>query len=71
VEVELFAGTEAHDSPTPDPESGRFDVFEKVGRLEWDTLLFFYGAMMGIGGLGFIGYLDTASQLLGKYQPRR
>ncbi|MDD2767839.1 MAG: sodium:proton antiporter NhaD [Methylococcus sp.] len=42
----------------------RFDIFEKVGRLEWDTLLFFYGAMMGIGGLGFIGYLDAVSAWL-------
>jgi Na+/H+ antiporter NhaD/arsenite permease-like protein len=42
----------------------RLDIFEKVGRLEWDTLLFFYGAMMGIGGIGYIGYLDAISQIL-------
>jgi Na+/H+ antiporter NhaD/arsenite permease-like protein len=41
-----------------------YDIFEKIGRLEWDTLLFFYGAMMGIGGIGFIGYLDVVSQWL-------
>lgn len=35
-----------------------------MGRLEWDTLLFFYGAMVGIGGLGFIGYLDAVSAWL-------
>jgi len=47
-----------------------YDIFEKVGRLEWDTLLFFYGAMMGIGGLGFIGYLDAVSQwLYGQHDP--
>jgi len=47
-----------------------YDIFEKVGRLEWDTLLFFYGAMMGIGGLGFIGYLDSVSQwLYGGHDP--
>ena len=40
------------------------DIFDKVARLEWDTLLYFYGAMMGIGGLGFIGYLDAVSQWL-------
>jgi len=45
-------------------ETRRLDIFEKVGRLEWDTLLFFYGAMMGIGGLGYIGYLDTISHVL-------
>jgi Na+/H+ antiporter NhaD/arsenite permease-like protein len=42
-------------------EGYSYDIFEKVGRLEWDTLLFFYGAMMAIGGLGFIGYLDAVS----------
>jgi Na+/H+ antiporter NhaD/arsenite permease-like protein len=41
-----------------------YDIFQKVARLEWDTLLYFYGAMMGIGGLGFIGYLDAVSQWL-------
>lgn len=47
-----------------------YDIFEKVGRLEWDTLLFFYGAMMGIGGLGFIGYLDVVSQwFYGQHNP--
>ena len=45
-------------------ERNKHDIFEKVGRLEWDTLLFFYGAMMGIGGLGFIGYLDAISHIL-------
>ncbi|WP_017365179.1 sodium:proton antiporter NhaD [Methylococcus capsulatus] len=55
--------------PEPDMPDGiletqRFDIFEKVGRLEWDTLLFFYGAMTGIGGLGFIGYLDAVSAWL-------
>ncbi len=45
-------------------ETRKLDIFEKVGRLEWDTLLFFYGAMMGIGGLGYIGYLDGISHIL-------
>ena len=45
-------------------ETRKLDIFEKVGRLEWDTLLFFYGAMMGIGGLGYIGYLDVISHIL-------
>ena len=46
------------------------DVFDRIGRLDWDTLLFFYGAMMGIGGLGFIGYLDAVSHwLYGQHDP--
>ena len=41
-----------------------YDVFQQIGNLEWDTLLFFYGAMMMIGALGFIGYLDAVAQFL-------
>jgi Na+/H+ antiporter NhaD/arsenite permease-like protein len=41
-----------------------FDVFHNVARLEWDTLLFFYGVMVSVGGLSFIGYLTVASQFL-------
>lgn len=51
-------------------ESYSYDIFQKIARLEWDTLLFFYGAMMGIGGLGFIGYLDVVSSwLYGQHDP--
>ena len=68
--LELFAGPGVHDFSATASGKGSFDVFEKVGRLEWDTLLFFYGAMMGIGGLGYIGYLDAVSQLLyGRFDP--
>jgi NhaD family Na+/H+ antiporter len=41
-----------------------FDVFNKVARAEWDTLLFFYGVVLCVGGLGFIGYLAMASQTM-------
>jgi NhaD family Na+/H+ antiporter len=41
-----------------------FDVFQKVARAEWDTLLFFYGVVMCVGGLGQIGYMALASQVL-------
>jgi Na+/H+ antiporter NhaD/arsenite permease-like protein len=41
-----------------------FDVFHNVARLEWDTLLFFYGVMVSVGGLSFIGYLTLASNFL-------
>ena len=47
-----------------------FDIFQKVANLEWDTLLFFYGVMVGVGGLSFIGYLSVASQhLYGSIDP--
>ncbi len=53
-----------------DPADGQlgsltsFDVFSLVARAEWDTLLFFYGVVLCVGALGFIGYLAQASHLL-------
>jgi len=41
-----------------------FDVFSPVARAEWDTLLFFYGVVLCVGGLGFLGYLSMASELM-------
>ena len=41
-----------------------FDSFREVARAEWDTLLFFFGVIMSVGGLGFIGYLDILSAYL-------
>ena len=38
-----------------------FDVFNRIARAEWDTLIFFYGVVMCIGGLGFLGYLELLS----------
>ena len=41
-----------------------FDVFNKIACAEWDTLLFFYGVVLCVGGLGFIGYLALASEFM-------
>jgi len=41
-----------------------FDVFDKIAKAEWDTLFFFYGVIMAVGGLGFIGYLGMASEFV-------
>lgn len=41
-----------------------FDIYRKVARAEWDTLFFFYGVVMCVGGLGFIGYLGMISQVI-------
>ena len=41
-----------------------FDIFNKIARAEWDTLLFFYGVVLCVGGLGFIGYLAMVSELM-------
>jgi Na+/H+ antiporter NhaD/arsenite permease-like protein len=53
--------------PTDDPQYGEagdvvpFDSFREVERVEWDTLLFFFGVIMCVGGLSFIGYLEHVS----------
>ena len=41
-----------------------FDIFRSVARVEWDTLFFFYGVVLCVGGLGFIGYLSLLSQTM-------
>jgi NhaD family Na+/H+ antiporter len=51
-----------HDGQMGTP--GAFDVFTPVARAEWDTLLFFYGVVLCVGGLGFLGYLSLASDIM-------
>ena len=41
-----------------------FDIFKSVERAEWDTLMFFYGVILCVGGLGTIGYLALTSAWL-------
>ncbi len=41
-----------------------FDIFKNVARAEWDTLLFFYGVVMCVGGLGYLGDLQLVSVML-------
>ena len=39
-----------------------FDIYGRLAHAEWDTLLFFYGVVLCVGGLGFIGYLSMLSE---------
>ncbi len=41
-----------------------FDVMRHLARVEWDTLLFFYGVMLCVGGLAQFGYLTKLSHQL-------
>ena len=41
-----------------------FDIFARVARAEWDTLFFFYGVVLCVGGLGFLGYLAMVSEIM-------
>ncbi|EEW25172.1 sodium:proton antiporter NhaD [Rhodobacter ferrooxidans] len=40
------------------------DSFRQIERVEWDTLLFFFGIIFAVGGLGVLGYLALSSELL-------
>jgi Na+/H+ antiporter NhaD/arsenite permease-like protein len=42
----------------------RFDIFKVVERASWDTLMFFYGIVLCVGGLATLGYLADFSTLL-------
>lgn len=45
-------------------ENKPFDIFDQLKRSEWDTLMFFYGVVLSVGGLGAFGYLSSISQTI-------
>lgn len=58
------------DLPTSHDVEDDFDIFDKIAKAEWDTLFFFYGVILAVGGLGFIGYLSlTSSYIYGELGP--
>lgn len=44
------------------PKHRPFDIYISMKRAEWDTLMFFYGVILCVGGLGALGYLAYVSQ---------
>ena len=42
----------------------QLDGMAQIQRVEWDTLLFFFGIIFAVGGLGVLGYLRVASDFL-------
>jgi NhaD family Na+/H+ antiporter len=56
------AGDVEHDAQIGDVVP--FDIFANVARAEWDTLFFFYGVVLCVGGLGFLGYLAMVSETM-------
>ena len=45
-------------------QSGHYNIFKSLERAEWDTLMFFYGIILCVGGLGSLGYLALASEIM-------
>jgi Na+/H+ antiporter NhaD/arsenite permease-like protein len=41
-----------------------YDIYANLQRAEWDTLMFFYGVILCVGGLGAFGYLAIGSEFL-------
>ena len=41
-----------------------YNVFAIIARAEWDTLLFFYGVLVCVGGLATMGFMQLASEQL-------
>lgn len=47
-----------------DRREEEFNIFKKLARAEWDTLMFFYGVILCVGGLGTMGYLAALSEFM-------
>ncbi len=41
-----------------------FDIMKRISQAEWDTLLFFYGVILCVGGLAQFGYLAAISKIM-------
>ena len=48
-----------------------FGVFKQIAQAEWDTLLFFYGVIMCVSGLSYIGYLELLYNLIYPSDPNQ
>jgi Na+/H+ antiporter NhaD/arsenite permease-like protein len=63
----LDAGAADESTVSTDRSSGvgkPLHIFQILERVEWDTLMFFYGVILGVGALGTLGYLVLTSQAL-------
>lgn len=57
--VELFEDVTEHRR-----QVHNFDVMERIAHVQWDTLLFFYGVILCVAGVGEFGYLTLVSGTL-------
>ena len=67
VELSHIGGPEESSMEIAAPEAPPrkpFDIFKSMRRAEWDTLMFFYGVILCVGGLGMLGYLAMVSHVI-------
>ncbi|ACO69311.1 NhaD Na+:H+ antiporter family [Micromonas commoda] len=58
------------DGDVPTRRDHALDIFKRLEQTEWDTLIFFYGVIMCVGGLGVMGYLSALSTFMyGNFGP--
>jgi len=64
--AEEMSGTALEIEPIAETARARqpFNIFKSLERAEWDTLMFFYGIILSVGGLGTLGYLRLSSELM-------
>lgn len=60
--LEEVEGPERRSMEVSREANNHFDIYGIVARAEWDTLMFFYGVVLCVGGLGSLGYLALASE---------
>lgn len=59
LELEATGDRRVHEKGNPN-----YNIFKSMERAEWDTLMFFYGIILCVGGLGALGFLAMTSQLM-------
>ncbi len=62
AELKEWEGYPAVPDSSLKPAHKPFDIFISMKRVEWDTLMFFYGIILCVGGLGALGYLTELAQ---------
>lgn len=53
-----------HDYTEQKRKASHFDLMKRIARAEWDTLLFFYGVILCVGGISQFGYLGMVSNYM-------
>jgi Na+/H+ antiporter NhaD/arsenite permease-like protein len=59
-----LSALDSETAPRTAPHREAFNIFTALQRAEWDTLMFFYGVILCVGGLGMLGYLALVSEFL-------
>jgi len=63
-DMEVTAMSSGGDFEREQSDDSKYDIFTILARAEWDTLMFFYGVILCVGGLGTIGYLSMVSNAM-------